>query len=614
MLTQETKRKIDSARNILVGKVPDPKAQVDQITTALIYKFMDDMDKEAIELGGKARFFTKGFEKYAWTKLLDQKLGGHERLELYGEAVAKMSQNPHIPQLFRDIFKDAFLPYRSPETLTLFLKEINGFTYDHSEDLGNAFEYLLSILGSQGDAGQFRTPRHIIDFIAEVVDPKKGDKILDPACGTAGFLISAYKHILKQQKDKPLTPDEKEKLMNNLVGYDISPDMVKLSKVNMYLHGFAEPKIFEYDTLSSEEKWDEMYDVIMANPPFMTPQGGIRPHKRFSVQANRAEVLFVDYIKEHLRSNGRAGIIVPEGIIFKTDTASIQLRKMLVEDGLWAIVSMPVGIFNPYSATIKTSILFFDTTKAKETKELLFLKVENDGYDLGAQRLKIDKDDLPEATDILNNWKSWKKSKSKLATWVNKKDITNSGDYSLTLNRYAEKIDHSKVKFPIVKLQDICEIKTGRKNVNQGNPNGKYPFFTCAREHTFSDSYSFDTEAILIAGNGDVGVVKYYNGKFEAYQRTYVLSNFKGVIAKYLYFILDNSLREAVKKQKLGNTMAYIKLGMLQNYQIPLPPVEIQKSFISQVEKEQKKMEENEKMIEEQRKNIKSKIAEVWGE
>ena len=218
--------------------------------------------------------------------------------------------------------------------------------------------------GSQGDAGQFRTPRHIIDFIAEVVDPKKGDTILDPACGTAGFLISAYKHILKQQKDKPLTPDEKKKLMNNLVGYDISPDMVKLSKVNMYLHGFAEPKIFEYDTLSSEEKWDEMYDVIMANPPFMSPSGGIRPHKRFSVQANRSEVLFVDYIKEHLRPNGRAGIIVPEGIIFQSAGAYKQLRKILVEDGLFAVVSLPAGVFNPYSG-VKTSILFFDNSLAK---------------------------------------------------------------------------------------------------------------------------------------------------------------------------------------------------------------------------------------------------------
>jgi len=214
MLTQETKRRIDSARDILVGKVPDPKAQVEQITIALIYKFMDDMDKEAQELGGKARFFTNGYEKYSWTKLMDSKLGGQERFDLYIEAITKMSQNPHIPQLFRDIFKNAYLPYRSPETLNLFLKEINSFVYEHSEDLGDAYEYLLSILGSQGDAGQFRTPRHVIDFMVKVVDPNKDDTICDPACGTAGFLISAYKHIVDKHKDKPLTPDERKKLMD----------------------------------------------------------------------------------------------------------------------------------------------------------------------------------------------------------------------------------------------------------------------------------------------------------------------------------------------------------------------------------------------------------------
>jgi type I restriction enzyme M protein len=202
MLDQTTKRKLDSARQILVGKVPDPKAQVEQITTALIYKFMDDMDKESEELGGKAKFFTSEFSQYAWSKLLDNKLSGQERLDLYVQAITNMSKNPHISQLFRDVFKGAFLPYNDPRTLSLFLKEINEFSYEHSENLGNAFEYLLSILGSQGDAGQFRTPRHIIDFIVEVVDPKKNETILDPACGTAGFLISAYKHILRNSKIK----------------------------------------------------------------------------------------------------------------------------------------------------------------------------------------------------------------------------------------------------------------------------------------------------------------------------------------------------------------------------------------------------------------------------
>ena len=205
MLDSETKARIDSARDILVGKVPDPKSQVEQITMALIYKFMDDMDRESEELGGKASFFRGEFKKYAWPNLLDKRLSGHERLLLYAEGIEKMNTNKNIPQLFRDIFKNAFLPYRDPETLNLFLKEIDGFCYDHSERLGDAFEYLLSVLGTQGDAGQFRTPRHIINFIVAVVEPQKHETILDPACGTAGFLISAYKHIVRS--NEALTPD-----------------------------------------------------------------------------------------------------------------------------------------------------------------------------------------------------------------------------------------------------------------------------------------------------------------------------------------------------------------------------------------------------------------------
>jgi len=307
MLDTETKRRIDTARDILVGKLPDPKSQVEQITIALIYKFMDDMDKQSEELGGKPSFFKGEYSKYSWSKIFDSRLSGFEMFGLYSEAITRMSQNPNIPQLFRDIFKNAYLPYRDPETLKSFLKIINDFHYDHSEKLGDAFEYLLSVMGSQGDAGQFRTPRHIIDFIVKVIDPKKNETILDPACGTAGFLISAYKNILEKNKDSTgrstLSPDERKRLVENFVGYDISPDMVRLSLVNLYLHGFQNPHIFEYDTLTSEEKWNDLFDVVLANPPFMTPKGGIKPHKRFAIQANRSEVLFVDYIAEHLTTN-----------------------------------------------------------------------------------------------------------------------------------------------------------------------------------------------------------------------------------------------------------------------------------------------------------------------
>lgn len=203
MLDNETKRRIDTARDILVGKVPDLKSQVEQIIIALVYKFMDDMDKKAVEMGGKASFFTGDYERYGWSKIFDPRMGGHEMLALYAEVIIRMSQNPNLPELFRNIFKNAYLPYRDPETLKLFLKTINDFKYD-PERLGDAFEYLLSVLGSQGDAGQFRTPRHIIDFMVKIVNPQKHETILDPACGTAGFLISSYKHILKENSNNIL--------------------------------------------------------------------------------------------------------------------------------------------------------------------------------------------------------------------------------------------------------------------------------------------------------------------------------------------------------------------------------------------------------------------------
>jgi type I restriction enzyme M protein len=485
MLDTDTKRRIDTARDILVGKVPDPKSQVEQITIALIYKFMDDMDAESEELGGQRKFFANEFARYGWARLMRSGLGGHETLNLYAEAIAKMPENPGIPPLFRSIFRNAYLPYRDPETLRAFLKVIDEFSYDHSERLGDAFEYLLSVLGSQGDAGQFRTPRHIIDFMVEIIDPRKTETVLDPACGTAGFLISAYKHILaasstnmdtqdgQDRNEKPcssypsmfssLTPDEKGRLAQNLKGYDISPDMVRLSLVNLYLHGFADPHIYEYDTLTSQERWNEYADVILANPPFMSPKGGIRPHNRFSVQSKRSEVLFVDYMAEHLKPNGRAGIIVPEGIIFQSQTAYKQLRKMLVEEYLVAVVSLPAGVFNPYSG-VKTSILILDKSLAKRSGTIAFFKIENDGFGLGAQRRESDKNDLPQALVEIGEYlrrlragESVVGHQPTLGLIVEKDKIAANGEYNLSGERYREGSALSS-EYPHVRLGEVCDI------------------------------------------------------------------------------------------------------------------------------------------------------------
>ena len=522
MLDQTTKRKLDSARQILVGKVPDPKAQVEQITTALVYKFMDDMDKESEELGGEAKFFANGFSQYAWTKLLDNKLSGQERLDLYVQAITNMSKNPDIPQLFRDIFKGAFLPYNDPRTLSLFLKEINEFNYEHSENLGNAFEYLLSILGSQGDAGQFRTPRHIIDFIVEVVDPKKNETILDPACGTAGFLISAYKHILKTNKEKPLTPDEKLKLMNNLAGYDISPDMVKLALVNMYLHGFPEPKIYEYDSLTSEKRWDETFDVILANPPFMTPNGGIVPHKRFSVQSGKAEALFVDYILEHLNIRGKGGVVIPEGILENYTKDFVKIRKMLIDNGLYAIISLPVGTFNPYSGNIKTSIVFFDRTIKKDS--ILHFQVDHDGFDLGRNRNPIKENDLPEAQKAIIEFRTNdKKSKSDKIFYLDKNKILNSE--GLYLNRVSHQEFKVNENYPLVELGKLFNLEKGTLQSLKNIP-GDYDFITASEDWKTHNEYSHECEAIIFAmgASGSLGRTHYVNGKFIASDLCFILT------------------------------------------------------------------------------------------
>lgn len=600
MLDALTKRRIDSCRDILVGKVPDPKSQVEQITIALIYKFMDDMDAEAEELGGKRSFFAGEYAKFSWAKLMAPNMGGFDVLALYSEAIQKMNENPGIPPLFRDIFKNAYLPYRDPETLRSFLKEINVFTYDHSEKLGDAFEYLLSVLGSQGDAGQFRTPRHIIDFMVEIVDPQKGEKILDPACGTAGFLISAWKHILKSNITTPLTPDQRKYIAANVQGYDISPDMVRLSLVNLYLHGFTDPHIVEYDALTSEEKWNDYADVIFANPPFMSPKGGIKPHKRFSVQATRSEVLFVDYIAEHLSPNGRAAIIVPEGIIFQSGTAYKQLRQMLVKNSLVAVISLPAGVFNPYSG-VKTSILVLDKWLAKQTTEVLFVKVENDGFNLGAQRRAMAGSGLPDAVAAYlafshsregGNPDAFDPAQFTNAHIVEKTRIGENGEWALSGDRYVAGIEKAS-HFDLIPLGDVVEILDSRRKpiTKHEREHGPYPYYGATGVLDYVKDYLFDEPLVLVGEDGakwDVGDKTAFpiSGKSWVNNHAHVLRPKRDVL-------LDTYLIEMLNEMDLspfitGVTVPKLNQEKLRSIEIPLPPLAIQQEIVAEIEGYQK--------------------------
>ena len=602
MLDAQTKSKIDSARDILVGKVPDPKSQVEQITIALIYKFMDDMDRQSEELDGKATFFSGEFKKYRWAQLLDKRLGGHERLLLYAEGIEKMNENKKIPQLFRDIFRGVFLPYRDPETLNLFLKEINGFTYDHSERLGDAFEYLLSVLGSQGEAGQFRTPRHIIDFIVKIVDPQKHDTILDPACGTAGFLISSYKHILAQNtKDRPgdqLNADERGRLMTNFCGYDISPDMVRLSRVNVYLHGFANPRIHEYDTLTSEERWDERYDVILANPPFMSPKGGIRPHNRFSIKSKRSELLFADYIAEHLKPGGKAGFIVPEGILFVENTAYEKFRRNMVEnDYLYAIASLPHGVFKPY-ASVKTHILFLDRRLASRTDSILFVDIESDGYTQTDTRLPVEQNDIPSAAMILNTYRRESQSgalslqrdqRAPEAYLVAKQKILSSHSCPLIGRWYNLETKYPKNrKVSFKRLGDICEFRPGLSPNLKTLP-GEYPLVTPAEDRKTADHYDYEGPAVCVPlvsssghGKADVKRLHYQDGRFALATTMLCLTPKKesGLSARYLFRLLSEKKDLLIVPLMAGATNVTLKQDLFEDVLIPVPPPDVQREIV----------------------------------
>ncbi|HTN68312.1 MAG TPA: N-6 DNA methylase [Dysgonamonadaceae bacterium] len=659
MLDTQTKRRIDDCRDILVGKLPDPKAQIEQITIGLIYKFMDDMDKEAIELGGSTKFFSDDYEKYAWDKLFDTKVTATEMLRLYSEAIESMEKNPNIPQLFRDIFKNAYLPYRDPETLKLFLKTIGEFQYTHSEKLGDAFEYLLSIMGSQGDAGQFRTPRHIIDFLVSIVDPDIGETILDPACGTAGFLISAYKHILlkhtKANKEglniyeynnlenksfnnlgDQLTPDNRKKLIQNIAGYDISPDMVRLSLVNLYLHGFPDPEINEYDTLSSEERWNENFDVVLANPPFMSPKGGIRPHKKFTITSNRSEVLFVDYIAEHLNPKGKAGIIVPEGVIFQNGRAYKDLRKMLIENYLYAVVSLPAGVFNPYSG-VKTSILLMDRTIARQRNDILFVKIDNDGYGLGAQRAAVKGSQLEEAIAQVSAFrkgeagghaeqsshpelvsgsgcgmlKQVQHDYGTIAHAVSKSEIAANGDYNLSGERYKISDQQYNSAF-FKKLGDVCDFKRGpfggslKKEifVDEGiavyeqshainNNFNDFRYFITEKKFEEMRGFEVKPNDILMSCSGTMGkvaILPQNTPKGIINQALLKLTPTKKILPEYLKFLMESeSFQKALNKTAMGVAIKNVaSVKVLKELQIPLPPLSIQEEIVAEIESYQK--------------------------
>jgi type I restriction enzyme M protein len=331
---------------------------------------------------------------------------------------------------------------------------------------GDVYEMLLSEIATAGKNGQFRTPRHIIKLMAELVAPQLGQRIADPACGTGGFLLGAYQYILtdlvrKSNAASPsplgrvgvgldedgferaaisavLTQKVKTILDHSFVGYDIDTTMVRLGLMNLMMHGIDEPKIDYKDTLSKSYNEDSQFDIIMANPPFTgnIDKGDI--NEGLKLPTTKTELLFVERIFNMLKMGGTAAVIVPSGVIQNSGKAFEALRKLIIEKAeLKAVIAVPSGAFKPY-AGVSTAILIF--TKGGETNNVWFYDMQSDGYTLDDKRNKIAESDLP---DIVQRYKARdakKDSDRKLKYFmVPKKEIVEN-NYDLNLSTYKEEV------------------------------------------------------------------------------------------------------------------------------------------------------------------------------
>ena len=584
---------------------------MEQITTALVYKYLDKLDSDSVAIGGRRTYFVGSTAEFSWKNLLAPSLTGDQRLQLYRRAVEGMAESGKLGEVFGEMMRGASSPFQNARVLQTFLHAIDELDCDNTENLGDAYEHLLSIMGTQGDAGQFRTPRHIIDFIVAAVAPQKNERVLDPACGSAGFLVAAHAHVMRH--GGKLSPSDKRKLAQNIVGRDIDPGMARLAMVNLYLHKIKSPQVREYDSLSDDSLWEERADVILANPPFMTPRGGIQPHGRFMVRANRAEVLFVDYIAEHLSPQGRAGVIVPEGIIFQSGKAYKTLRKMLVEDwGLWAVASLPSGVFQPYS-NVKTSVLFLDKTR-RHFNNVLFLKVQKDGFDLGANRNPIDENDLPAALKIMGGYNDEKKVKHPLAFVVAKTKMAEDGDYSFVADKYREVAVSANAKFPMVKLGEIAEVMKGRAITKAETIQGDVPVVAGGRQPAyFHNQANRKGKTITISGSGAYcGFVNFFDIPiFASDCITIQVSDSGRLSIDFLHRALK-SMQKDIYALRSGMAQPHVYSKDIKSLRVPLPPMAEQERIVAEIEAKQRKANEYRSLADTMEQEIAQTIARIW--
>jgi type I restriction enzyme M protein len=480
------------------GGISNPLTAIEQISYLLFMKRLDEMDikkKQDSDFTGEAykSLFASGKENLRWSHFKQMEGGEmltHIQTEVFPFLKTIGKEESHFAKYMGNAVFIISKPSLLVEAVTIIDEIFDEISKQESagqgfqDTQGDLYEYLLSEITSAGKLGQFRTPRHIIQLICELVDPKLGDTICDPACGTGGFLLGAYQHILTAHTSKEHRKTDENGLTRGdlgdkltderqwthlkektFYGYDMDESMVRIGLMNLMMHGISSPNIEQKDTLSKKYDENNHYDVIMANPPFKgsVDKGDI--NESISLNTTKTELLFLDRIIKSLKIGGRAGMIVPDGVLFGSSNAHKQARQMLLNDcELQGVISMPSGVFKPY-AGVSTAILIF--VKGGETDKVWFYDMQSDGYTLDDKRSKINGGgDLP---DIVEKWKHRKEqTENKLNSkffYIDKKEIEKA-DYDLSLNRY-KVTDREDVKYEDPKVI-LKKIETLEKEIVDG--------------------------------------------------------------------------------------------------------------------------------------------------
>ena len=424
--------------NILwAGGLSNPMDDIEQISYLLFLRLLTEKDETLATLDKKyVRIFSGKWSRFAWGNFVT--LAGDELFDAVRNAIESFHELPGLTDTGKLLFSRATLKIYDRPTLRAVVQGIQEFDLAEHEghDLkGDMYEHLLSKLAASGTNGQFRTPRHIIDLIVELVDPKPGQLVCDPACGTAGFLISAFTYILRQNTKAAdlkrgnldgsmLKPGQWKFLEEQaFTGFDNDANMVKIAILNLYLHQLERAKIDHFNPLTTGFGGvypGQRFDVILANPPFAgkVQDESILADLNFRLDTRATELLFLKWFIDHLTTGGRAGVIVPNGVLFGANNAATKLREMLLtECDLQAVIGLPSGVFKPYSG-VGTAMLIFQ--KGAPTNSVWFYDLTADGFSLDDKRSPIETNDIPDV----------------LAKWPNREEGVNS--YRVSLERIKE--------------------------------------------------------------------------------------------------------------------------------------------------------------------------------